>query len=269
MEKAQDDLAKNAEGEEDEDEEDKGVLKPEYLERMIKKLRGGERAAVLLRAQQASADDSRLVLCNKRKPERLHKILKQTGDFSNRLMTFGTATGDGKILEFNLSDDAKEPSQIAKLAKEFLKGHKELKYRKLRVIAGGQTFEEEMEEEGQAAAGGQPVGDLQQRLRSVETAGLAWRKVRDSVSEQIAQVQRELNAFDDPDAVSVHDGLSSLISKIEDPGFSALALSSDPATFSSNLEKTRSRLAQVRSLIAQGGALHTVDRNPFAAYQNR
>ena len=67
-------------------------------------------------------------------------------------MTFGTATGEGKILTFNLSDDAKEPSQICKLAKAYLKGHKELKYRKLRVIAGGQTFEEDMEEEGGSRA---------------------------------------------------------------------------------------------------------------------
>jgi hypothetical protein len=194
-------------------------------------------------------------------------MLKQTGEFATRLLTFGTANGDGKVLQLNLSDDAKEPSQIVKTAKEFFKGHRDLKYRKIRVIAAGQTFEEEMEgEEGAPTTSSSTstnTGDLGARLRKAEAAGLAWRKVRDSISAQIAQVQRELNAFDDQDAVSVHDGLTSLIEKLPDPGFDALAQSPDANAFSSNLEKTRVRLREIHGLTGQGGAFATVDGNPF------
>ena len=150
LEKTQEDLANASKGEEEEDDE-KGVLKPEYLERMIKLLRGGQTVQFCFGLNKQAPEESRLVLCNKRKPERLYKTLKQTGDFSNRLLTYGTAIGDGKMLQFNLSDDAKEPSQIAKLAKVYLKSHRELKFKKLRVIAGGETFDEDMPDEESAA----------------------------------------------------------------------------------------------------------------------
>lgn len=262
---------KGKDGEDDEDEDAKTVFKPEYLARMIKMLRGGEMLQFALGLDKHNPPASKLVLCNKRKPERLYKMLKRTGEFANRLLTFGTANGDGKILQLNLSDDAKEPSQIVKTAKEFFKGHRDLKYRKIRVIAAGQTFEEEMEgEEGAPTTSSSTstnTGDLAARLRKAEAAGLTWRKVRDSISAQIAQVQNELNAFDDPDATSVHDGLSSLAEKLPDPGFDALAQSGDANTFASNLEKTRSRLAELQKLMGQGSAFDTIDRNPFVKTQ--
>ena len=269
LEKAQEacDKEKGKDGEDDEDEDAKTVFKPEYLARMIKMLRGGEMLQFALGLDKHNPPASKLVLCNKRKPERLYKMLKRTGEFANRLLTFGTASGDGKILQLNLSEDAKEPSQIVKTAKEFFKGHRDLKYRKIRVIAAGETFEEEMEgEEGAPTTSSSTstnTGDLAARLRKAEAAGLAWRKVRDSISSQIAQVQNELNAFDDQDATSVHDGLGSLMEKLPDPGFDALAQSSDANAFSSNLEKTRARLREVHSLVGQGGAFATVDGNPF------
>src|SRR3954451_18782405 len=113
--------------ESDKDEEDgddeKGVLKPEYLARMIKLLRGGEELQFCFGLNKTAPTDSRLVFCNKRKPEPRHKILKGTGDFSNRLITFGHAARDGKTLQFVLAEEAKEPSQIVKLAKQYLKGN--------------------------------------------------------------------------------------------------------------------------------------------------
>jgi hypothetical protein len=272
LEKAQEACEKEGEDkEEDEEEDGKTVFKPEYLARMIKMLRGGELLQFALGLNKQSPADSKLVLCNKRKPERLYKMLKQTGDFSNRLLTFGTANGDGKILQLNLSDDAKEPSQIVKTAKGFFKGHRDLKYRKIRVIVAGQTFEEDMEgEEGApttSSGTSTNTGDLAARLRKAEAAGLAWRKVRESISDQIAQVQHELNGFDDADANSVHDGLSSLVDKLPDPDFDALAKSSDANAFTSNLAKTRSRLAELQKLMAQGSAYDTVDHNPFVKTQ--
>jgi hypothetical protein len=269
LEKAQEGLAKesNDKDEEDGDEDAKTVFKPEYLSRMIKMLRGGEILQFALGLDKQAPSQSCLVLCNKRKPERLHKMLKQKGEFSNRLITFGTAKGEGKVLELTLSEDAKEPSQIVKTAKEFFKGHRDLKYRKIRVLAGGEAFEEDMpEEEGAPATSSSSTastGDLQDRLRKAEAASLAWRKAQASVSDQIAQVQRELNAFDDPDAISVHDGLSSLVGNLPDPEFDALAQSTDPNVFSTNLGKTRQRIADLQKMFAEGGPFHTVDANPF------
>ncbi len=266
LEKSQAASEKESKGEED-DEEGKTVFKPEYLARMIKMLRGGELLQFAMGLDKQAPEKSCIILCNKRKPERLHKMLKQTGDFSNRLMTFGTATGEGKTLDLTLSDDAKEPSQIVKVAKGFFRNHRDLKYRKIRVHAGGEIFEEEMEEEAAATSSSTGAsagsGNLQDRLRKAGAAGQTWQKARATVSDQIARLQRELNAFDDPDAVSVHDGLSSLVDKLPDPGFDALAKSQDANAFSSNLEKTRLRLAELRKLVNDGGAFDTVDSNPF------
>src|SRR3990172_7977745 len=161
LEEAKAALAQSAEGEQ-EDEEEKGVLKEEYLARMIKKLRSGDQLNFCFGLDKSTPEDSRLVLCNKRDPERLKKILKGTGEFSNRLMTFGNASADGKVLQFKLAEDAKEPSQIVKLAKAFLKGNRELKFKKLRVLVGDQTFEEDMDAEGM------PSNDLGQELARVQ-----------------------------------------------------------------------------------------------------
>ncbi len=263
LEKLQSAQEKDGDGEDEDSEEERGVLKPEYLARMIKQLRSGNELQFCFGLNRQTPTDSRLVLCNKRKPERLQKILKRTGDFSNRLMTFGTAMGDGKVLQFKLSDDAKEPSQILKLTKAYLKGHRDLKFKKLRVLAGGQTFEEDMPDNEEAPDTTSGAGDLQARIRKAEVAELAWQKARVSISDQIAQVQRELNAFQDPEANSVHAGLSTLVNKLPDPGFNALAKSGDANVFASNLEKTRQRMVELQRLVAKGGALHTVDGNPF------
>jgi hypothetical protein len=88
-------------------------------------------------------ENSSLVLCKKRQPERLYKILKGTGDFSKRLMTFGTITGDGKILDLKLADNAKEPAQILKTAKLYLRSNRDLKFRKIRVHVAGEIFDDD------------------------------------------------------------------------------------------------------------------------------
>jgi peptidoglycan hydrolase-like protein with peptidoglycan-binding domain len=185
-------LGKGGEEAESEDEEDdeNGVLKEEYRDRMIKVLRGGKEVNFCFGINKQAPEQSKLVLCIKRKPERLQKILKQTGEFSNRLMTFGTATGDGKVLQFNLSDDAKEPSQIAKLAKEYLKSDKRLKFKKLRVLAGGDTFEEDMpdsEVEGGSSTPNQRAGFIS---GSVGKGGK-------NAPEDVKAVQEGLNKYGD------------------------------------------------------------------------
>jgi len=201
----------------------------------------------------------------------LRKILKQTGDFSNRLMTFGTCLADGKTLDLTLSEDAKEPSQIAKTTKQYLKNHRDLKFRKIRVHAAGQTFEEVDEDEAPdaGATGKAGAGDLQARLKKAELADTAWQKARGTIAEQIAQVQRELNAFqDDQDVSSVREGLSGLLSRIPDPGLYTLAKSGDANAFASNLEKTRQRVSELKQMSANGGAFQAIDQNPFGVNTN-
>ena len=143
---------------------------------MIKLLRGGEQLQFCFGLNKAAPADSRLLLCNKRKPERLHKILKGTGDFSNRLMTFGHATGDGKTIEFSLAENAKEPSQIIKLAKQFLKGNRDLKFRKIRVLSGGEAFEDDMEADGSS-------GDLREEVARIQALAAEWKKTLQTVSD--------------------------------------------------------------------------------------
>jgi hypothetical protein len=153
LEEAKAALAKEGEAEnEDEEEDEKGVFKPEYLARMIKQLRSGSELNFCFGLDKSSPANSCLVLCSKRQPDRLYKMLKRKGEFSNRLMTYGSAKGDGKVLEFRLADGAKEPSQIVKLAKEFLKGNRELKFKKVRVLSGNNVFEEAMSERPSQAA---------------------------------------------------------------------------------------------------------------------
>ena len=182
----------DGEDEDEEDEDEKGVLKEEYLERMIKVLRSGKVVNFCFGLNKQAPDQSRLVLCIKRKPERLQKILKRTGEFSNRLMTFGTATADGKVLQFTLSDDAKEPSQIAKLAKEYLKSDKSLKFKKLRLLAGGETFEEDMpdsEEEGAAPSGADAEAKAENLRKEFKQARSRWVTVRDKAEHDLEVVK--------------------------------------------------------------------------------
>jgi peptidoglycan hydrolase-like protein with peptidoglycan-binding domain len=141
-----------------EEEEDEGKLfEPEYLHKMLKILRSTGKELNFgfgLNAKDPAA--SKLVLARKGKPDRLFKALKQTGDFSNRLICFGTAlpdAQDGKTLVFKLAENAGEPPQIQKLGRQFLRSDKNLKFRKLKlVLPGGQTLEDTEPDTEDAAA---------------------------------------------------------------------------------------------------------------------
>ncbi|HEY3391916.1 MAG TPA: hypothetical protein VGK58_04375 [Lacipirellulaceae bacterium] len=92
-----------------------------------------------------SPEASQLILSKKGKSERLKKHLKKAG-VENRMITFGTAMPDpkdGKTLVLRLEESAKEPPQIVKLARRFLRSDSKLKFRKIKLILpGGQTFED-------------------------------------------------------------------------------------------------------------------------------
>jgi hypothetical protein len=250
----------DADGDGESEDDEKGILKPEYLERMIKQLRSGNQVQFCFGLNKSSPADSRLLLCNKRKPERLHKVLKGTGDFSKRLMTFGYATGDGKTLQFRLSDDAKEPSQIAKLAKEFLKGNRELKYKKIRIVCGNETFEEDMDIEGGAA------GELGQELAKIEGLVAQWKQTLNAVSKQIDELRKALEGQSDPVLRNVHEGLATVMEQFPDLDLTQLvaaAKANNRGAYDRILAQSAKEIGQVRDLLTNGPLLSTIDENPF------
>ncbi len=188
LEKAGDDEAEA----EDEEESDDKIFEPDYLHKMMKLLKStGKELNFGFGLDTKNPEASKLVITRKGKPERLFKALKKTGDFSNRLITYGTALPDpqdGKTLVFKLAESAGEPPQVLKLGRRFLRSDKGLKFRKLKLIMpGGQTFEDtepDTEETEQAAAGG--AGSTRgggKRLSPQE---------RDDIHRKMAEMERRL-----------------------------------------------------------------------------
>jgi hypothetical protein len=139
--------ATEANGEEDEEEDEGKLFEPDYLHKMLKLLRStGKELNFGFGLDSKNPAGSKLLLARKGKPDKLFKALKQTGEFSNRLICFGTAVPDaqdGKTLVFKLAENAGEPPQIQKLGRQFLRSDKSLKFRKLKlVLPGGQTLED-------------------------------------------------------------------------------------------------------------------------------
>jgi hypothetical protein len=253
------------EEEEDDEDDDKGVFKPEYLARMIKVLRGGKELQFCFGLNKQEPSESRLLLCKKREPERLFKMLKQSGEFTSRLLTYGRAIGDGKVLQFTLSDDAKEPSQILKLTKEYLKSNKDLKLKKLRVIAGGETFEEDMpdsEGAGSEQAAG-VAGDLGKLLRGAAAANQSWTQARSSADDQIERLRQELSGFDEPEVQKIRERLSGVLSRLPDLGLSGLAAAKDQAAYDSILTKAHKGLTDCARSLQSDPAIAALDKNPF------
>lgn len=81
----------------DEDEEDEGKLfDPEYLQKMIKLLRGSSKEFNFGFGMNTNDPAGcKLLLARKGKPEKLMKALKQAG-FTQRLITYGTASRSGR-----------------------------------------------------------------------------------------------------------------------------------------------------------------------------
>jgi hypothetical protein len=156
LEEAQADLEDG--GDEDEEEDENKLFDKDYLYRMIKLMKSGTkelRFGFGLNAMEPEA--SKLLLTRKGKPEKLFKLLKRTGDFSNRTLTYGFAVPDPeqkKTLVFRLEESAGEPPQVIKLGRRFLRADKSLYFRKLKlVMPGGQTVvddEPDTEDEAQA-----------------------------------------------------------------------------------------------------------------------
>ncbi len=269
-----------AEGE-DEEESDEKIFQPDYLQKMIKLLKStGKELNFGFGLDTKNPEASKLLFTRKGKPERLFKALKKTGQFSNRLITYGTALPDpqdGKVLVFKLAESAGEPPQVLKLGRRFLRSDRSLKFRKLKLILpGGQTFEDtepDTEDEGaaptaggaQAAPAGGPAatGDLQQRLRSAAAAAEIWNRTNQSAADQIAQLRRELNAFDDPDVVAVRDRLATMLDRYPKLDFDSLSKATDVAAFDRSVAAAKAGITQWMQMLERDPALKAVDENPF------
>jgi hypothetical protein len=168
--------AGHRDGEEEDDDENK-LLDVEYLYKMIKLLKsGGTELRFAFGLNSQTPESSRLVLARKGKPERLFKALKKTGEYSNRLITYGHAVPDaenGKILVFRLEESAGEPPQVIKLGRRFLRADKSLYFRKLKLILpDGQIIEDsepDTEEDGVGTRlSSQDRADMRMQLEEME-----------------------------------------------------------------------------------------------------
>jgi hypothetical protein len=162
-----------------------------------------------------------------------------------------------------------------------LRNDKKLYFRKLKVVMpGGQTFEDNEPdlEDTEAAevagrntapgtAGGAAAGDLPQRLRSAATAAQIWSRTQQTAAGQIEQLRRELNAFDDPDVVSVRDRLANVLDRFPKLDFDSLARSTDAAAFDRAFATTKAGIAQWRQALERDPALRAIDENPFSPTQ--
>jgi hypothetical protein len=168
----------------DEEESDGKIFEKDYLNKMIKLLKStGKELNFGFGLDTKNPEGSTLLLTRKGKPEGLFKALKKTGDFTNRLITYGKAVPDpenGKVLVFKLAESAGEPPQVLKLGRRFLRADKSLKFRKLKlVLPGGQTFNDtDPDPEDEAVPGGGKRLSAQQR---------------DEIRKRLAEMDRRLD----------------------------------------------------------------------------
>jgi hypothetical protein len=145
LEKRKAELPDGDDDEDEEETEDK-LFDRDYLCKLLTLLKStGKPLKFGFGLDARSPEASQLLLSKKGKAEKLKKHLKKAG-VENRMITFGTAMPDpqdGKTLVFRLEESAKEPPQIVKLARRFLRSDPKLKFRKIKlVLPGGQTFED-------------------------------------------------------------------------------------------------------------------------------
>jgi hypothetical protein len=221
-----------------------------------------------------SPEASKLVLKRKGKPEQLFKILKKSGEFTSRVLTYGIAVADpndGKTLVFRLADGANEPPQIIKAGRAFLRADKGLRFRKLKlVLPGGRTVEDNEpdteDREDAAAASGDARVDLSRELAIVQKLIEAWQQTLRDVTAQIEKLRKALSVQSEETLRGVGDGLGDLMSQFPDLDLSKLeaaARSSDRAAYEQTLIRTAEEIQGVQTLLADGPLLATIDENPF------
>ena len=262
---------------EDEEESDEKIFQPDYLQKMIKILKStGKELNFGFGLDTKNPEASKLVITRKGKPERLFKALKKTGQFSNRLITYGTTMpdpADGKVLVFKLAESAGEPPQVLKLGRRFLRSDRSLKFRKLKLILpGGQTFEDtepdtEDVEAGAGVAGAGQV-DLSKELTTAQNLMSAWQQTLNDVTTQIDKLRKAVEGRNEPALAGVGEILGKVVGEFPDLDLSKLiaaAKANDRAAYDRTLQQTTKEINEVRNLLAKGPVLSTIDENPLVA----
>ena len=94
-------------------------------------------------------------------------------------------------------------------------------------------------------------------------AATIWSRTSQSAADQIAQLRRELNAFDDADVVSVRDRLATLLDRYPKLDFDSLAKATDAAAFDRSFAAAKAGITQWRQMLERDPALKAIDENPF------
>ena len=261
----------------DEEANESKLFDKDYICKMMQLMRStGRELNFCFGLNTKTPSESQLLLCRKSKPEKLLRVLKKTGEFNNRLLTYGTAlpdSEDGQTLVFRLADSASEPPQIIKLGREFLRSDKNLRFRKLKLVfPGGQTVEDlEADNEIPETAAGQSNNaqaqdDLTQELTTAKKLVTAWEETLNKVSDQIEKLREALQVHDDPNLQNLSEGLGNVMNQFPDLDLSRLvdaAQANDRAAYNQTAAQSAKEIREVHELLANGPLLSTIDQNPF------
>jgi hypothetical protein len=266
----------NGDGDDEEDVDENKLFEKDYVCKMMKLMKSaGKELKFGFGLNTNSPEASKLLLQRKGKPEQLFKILKQSGEFSNRVLTYGTAVADpedGKTLVLRLADGANEPPQMIKLGRTFLRADKGLCFRKFKlVLPGGRAVQdnEPDTEDGKAAAASGDANsrvDLSRELANIQSLIAAWQQTLREVTAQIDKLRKALDVQSDPALRSVGDGLGELVSQFPDLDLSKLvdaAKSNNRSAYEQTLAQTGREIQEVQKMLADGPLLATIDENPF------
>ena len=253
---------------EDEEENDNKLFDQEYVCKMLKLMKStGKQLNFGFGLNTNSPEASRLVLSRKGNCDMLNRLLKKTGEFSNRLLTFGHAMADpedSNTLVLKLADGADEPPQMVKLGRKFLRSNKDYRFRKLKLIVPGGRVIVDDEPDTDDAAGGND--DLSRELDAINDLSNAWQNALQEVSAQIEELRKALAGQNEPALKTVREGLGNVVSQFPDLDLSRLiaaATANDRAAYNQTLKQSAKEITQVRNLLANGPILSTIDQNPF------
>ena len=171
------------EGDDEEENDNKLFAYQEYVCKMLKLMKStGKQLNFGFGLNTNSPEASRLVLSRKGNCDMLNRLLKMTGEFSNRLLTFGHAMADpedSNTLILKLADGADEPPQMVKLGRKFLRSNKDYRFRKLKLIApGGRVVVDDEPDTDDAASGND---DLSRELNAINDLSDAWQNALQEV----------------------------------------------------------------------------------------
>ena len=253
---------------EDEEENDNKLFDQEYVCKMLKLMKStGKQLNFGFGLNTNTPEESRLVLSRKGNCDMLNRLLKKTGEFSNRLLTFGHAMADpedSNTLVLKLADGADEPPQMVKLGRKFLRSNKDYRFRKLKLIVPGGRVVVDDEPDTDDAAGGND--DLSRELNAINDLSDAWQNALQEVSAQIEELRKALAGQNEPALKTVREGLGNVVSQFPDLDLSRLiaaATANDRAAYNQTLKQSAKEITQVRNLLANGPILSTIDQNPF------